>query len=481
MAEKSHIFIRVYLGLLAVAHYCSWWSALCLFLLSVNRKPEIAGGDVLTNRESVCAASHVRSSDERLQAALYYARDLHWALIPLGPDKRPNFALLPTDPKTGKRTWKPYAKKRAGIGEIQRWFREGPDTNIGVITGKVSGGLIIADFDAEPPEGLHMPVTPRVVTARGFHAYFHYKRRLAGFKTAWGEVLGDGQYAVLPPSFVKSKHCPDGHQYYWHEGLSPSDTEIALLPLTYLQLQDTPATDGQVDRESHHEAVHYTPEGSKKEICYFLASSDGVSYQGNELGRACSSDECLRVVCPKLGIPDRAFEQIGSGFRCVLPGHEEKHPSASLYRRADGIVVYRDWHSPVKDQWYYLPEVRASQAYRRATKLESFELAVWGLRLLWEAGMVTPARLPAHTVPTNLRPTVKKVYDGFLVLLGLRWLHTPGMAAPFAWRFASAWCGVGERQVGKAIPELLRLKLIRVAGSHGSGHRKVTLFLLGDP
>lgn len=164
-----------------------------------RRAPDVRG-DATNSTDGTLSRAEVSNFEARLQAALHYAKYFGWALIPLGPDKKQNFKLLPKDPSTGTVHWGPLAKNKAGVREIRRWFREDPNTMIGVIAGKASGGLVIVDFDTEPPPGLHVPLTPRVMTARGFHLYLRTNRPLKGYITEWGEVIGEDKYAVLPPS-----------------------------------------------------------------------------------------------------------------------------------------------------------------------------------------------------------------------------------------------------------------------------------------
>ena len=139
------------------------------------------------------------------------------------------------------------------------------------------------------------------------------------------------------------------------------------------------------------------------------------------------------------------------------------------------MAVYRDWHAPSGSQFLKLPELRAALAYGRVQRLRGPEFAVWALRLLVEAGLVPAAtvRLPELHGPQSA--SVSKVYAGFRLLLGCKWLHSAGEPTPYSWRFASAWCGVGERQAGLAMQVLMREGILRPAGRH----KRMTLFLPG--
>jgi hypothetical protein len=52
----------------------------------------------------------------------------------------------------------------------------------------------------------------------------------------------------------------------------------------------------------------------------------------------------IALVCAAvLGVPTA---RVGQGFFCILPGHEEAHPSASLHwDPKTGALQYRDWHT----------------------------------------------------------------------------------------------------------------------------------------
>jgi len=179
--------------------------------------------------------------------------------------------------------------------------------------------------------------------------------------------------------------------------------------------------------------------------------------------------------------------RIGRGFRCILPGHtdSDRAPSAAFswdvtstpHHKATGALVYRDFHrEPVEGDsrhhdsdpftWLTLPEVRASLAYGQARWLKDGETWVWQMRLLIEAGIVPPVPVKARPLPPGVRLTVYRLYEGFRLLLGCKWLLKPGESTTFAWRFAAAWCGLGERHIGEAMTWLLQRGCLRKVGAH---------------
>jgi hypothetical protein len=174
-----------------------------------------------------------------------------------------------------------------------------------------------------------------------------------------------------------------------------------------------------------------------------------------------------------LGVPTA---RVGQSFLCVLPGHEEAHPSASLHwDPKTGALQYCDWHARSGVDWYTLPDVRASLAFRQAIRLRGPSVATWQLRLLVEARILEPYPVSGRPLPPEVRPAVRKVYEGFLFLLGCKWWHTPQAPTTFSWRFAAAWCGLGASHVGEAMHWLLAQGFLRQVGTY----QRTALFVPG--
>jgi hypothetical protein len=176
---------------------------------------------------------------------------------------------------------------------------------------------------------------------------------------------------------------------------------------------------------------------------------------------------------------------IGRKFVCPMPGHPQDHKAASLYwdvhgKNATGMLKLRDWHYATGDYTYNQADLLASRNYGEAVQLEgAAEITTWQLRLLLASGVLLPYPVKAKSLPFGAPGHVKKVYSNFLDLFRCKWLHTPGEAAPFAWKFARAWCHMrSAAQVMDAMRWLLRHSYIRQAGSYQPKRgRKMTLFL----
>jgi len=133
-------------------------------------------------------------------ASAYLARG--WSPIPLVPrDKRP---LLP---------WEPYRRRRPTPTELAQWQARWPEANVGIVTGAVSGLLVL---DVDPAHGGaaslaaleatfgRLPDTLVVCTGGGGrHLYFAHPGRpvacAVGLRPGL-DVRGDGGYVVAPPS-----------------------------------------------------------------------------------------------------------------------------------------------------------------------------------------------------------------------------------------------------------------------------------------
>ena len=143
-------------------------------------------------------------SDSALSAALDYRRRGLSVVSIADGTKRPD------------RDWQPYQTRLATDAEIASWFAGCRRRGVAIITGQVSGGLVIRDYDdlhayrtwsTSYPDLASM--LPTVATKRGRHLYFTTAdtthRELAD-----GEYRGERHLTLAPPSWH-----PDGGQYTW--------------------------------------------------------------------------------------------------------------------------------------------------------------------------------------------------------------------------------------------------------------------------
>jgi len=121
-----------------------------------------------------------------------------WSVIPLWPKS-----------KQAIHQWTEYQRRLPTPEEIEKWWREEPEANIGVVTGAVSG-IIVGDVD--PRHGGSVETmqkdapSPFVVTTPGGGAHFYYRHpggRVQKGKPRPGiDRQSDGCYVVAAGSFV---------------------------------------------------------------------------------------------------------------------------------------------------------------------------------------------------------------------------------------------------------------------------------------
>jgi len=118
--------------------------------------------------------------------------------------------------KTSLVSWEQYQKHRAGSEQLDEWFGDGKPKNIGIISGSVSGNLVVLDFDRKEVwdewlknwnEDKHRSiyeVTPVVETGRGYHVYLRTKSPVRKTNANGIDIQGEGSYIVAPPSIHNS-------------------------------------------------------------------------------------------------------------------------------------------------------------------------------------------------------------------------------------------------------------------------------------
>lgn len=475
------------------------------------------------------AMGHTSASNPMLDAALAMC-SRGWALVPIAPGtKQPHGAVLRS--VYGHARITPLAQRRASAPEIRAWFDADPNCALGVIAGAPSGGIGFVDIDAPAAcpslvAALDSMGGPVIITHRGLRFVIRQREPIAARKiVASGQHVGEVitgyhatgrrvvQYVVVPPSVH-----PSGTPYRWER----PETAIPEVGETDIQqmlggggLHMTPADAGVADPDGsagaptsdlHTTSVpspsvdrsKYKRYTSTPNISCTCSSSSQTQNEGIPTGHG-DPALALASATPRSGVVsashllrdqrfnDAALRLLGldgcaaRAFRCVLPGHAEAHPSATLVVTDEGVVLYHDWHRRDGCEWLLLPAVYAAVVSGEVRPLRGPELAVWTLRMAIDAGVISPAPVDAPECPEDVDETTKRVYAGFIRLLQCKWLIEPGAPTVFSWRFAAAWCGVGrggaaQRRVQRAMAELLRRGLIRVAGQHG----RMALFVPGS-
>jgi len=145
--------------------------------------------------------------------------------------------------------WEVFQYRMASEDEVTGWFRRWPDANLSVVTGALSGVVVLdvdprhgGDESLSKLEALNgaLPQTVESVTGGGGrHIYFahpgHETRNRVGIEPGL-DLRGDGGTIVLPPSIH-----PGGNPYRWRPGHAPDEIELAPFP-SWLADQRHPAT-----------------------------------------------------------------------------------------------------------------------------------------------------------------------------------------------------------------------------------------------
>ena len=130
--------------------------------------------------------------------------------------------------------WLAWQTRRPSPEEVKTWQDQGLLNQVAIVCGAISG-IVVLDvddkevFDAWVSEKkLHMPASPTVRTAKGWHVYFKHpggKVKNAVKKIPGADLKADGGYVVAPPSIH-----PDGTAYEWVEFLGLDDVDLAEPP-----------------------------------------------------------------------------------------------------------------------------------------------------------------------------------------------------------------------------------------------------------
>jgi hypothetical protein len=164
--------------------------------------------------------------NETLEYALFYV-SYGLSVIPLKPGE-----------KTPLIKWEKYQEEPPSTAEVQKWF-DGSNNNIAIICGKVSGNLVVIDFDDAGvyEKFLHevesdaelkdiIGSTWLVKTGKGFHIYLRVDtdKPVKTGKLPKIDIKGEGGYVVAPPSLH-----PSGKHYEFVRFTRTTGHEISVI------------------------------------------------------------------------------------------------------------------------------------------------------------------------------------------------------------------------------------------------------------
>lgn len=210
------------------------------------------------------------------------------SVIPCYPDKK-----LP------RVKWKEYSDAPSTRPLVEQWWTEVPDSNIGVVTGKVSG-ITVIDCDSEESHNaftkLYTGSTACCKTPRGYHYWFRYNVGVGTTVRVHNvdiDIRNDRGFVVAPGS------VRDGIEYIWFEPFTGVEN-LDELPEEIVKLfavvrhepnmaSDTGEyfTQGRRDEDLFHVAYTMLKGGCKadmvKQTLYMIGSSANPPFPEEEI------------------------------------------------------------------------------------------------------------------------------------------------------------------------------------------------------
>lgn len=134
--------------------------------------------------------------------------------------------------------WRDLTQRHPSEKMVRAWFAQWPSMNIGIVTGPVSG-VVVLDVDRGGEESLEdkpIPMTPMCRTGGGGrHVFFRYppdaEIRNFAAKLPGLDLRAFGGYVVAAPSNHRSGNC-----YEWYDSMGLDDVDLAELPSWILEL-----------------------------------------------------------------------------------------------------------------------------------------------------------------------------------------------------------------------------------------------------
>ncbi|ACP38612.1 bifunctional DNA primase/polymerase [Saccharolobus islandicus] len=293
--------------------------------------------------------------DEILEHALFY-HTYGLSVIPLKPKEK-----IPIV------EWGEYQKERPSISEIEKWFKD-TDNNIAIVCGKVSGNLVVIDFDdteiyekflkeVEKDNELSESVnnTWLVETGKGYHIYLRVDndKPVRTAKLPKIDIKGEGGYVVAPPSIH-----PSGKRYEFvrfskttgHEIRVISEEQyqklLALLErITGVKVEEEVSGENRKFRELTSEKVlkiadiiaPIYKEGQRHNVIMYLSGwlyKANVSYE--------SAKKLVEFICDKFGdneCNDRLYTLDRTyGLKGNQPPEERLKTSSGLFELFKGSM-----------------------------------------------------------------------------------------------------------------------------------------------
>jgi hypothetical protein len=266
------------------------------------------------------------------------------------------------------------------------------------------------------------------------------------------DTRGIGGYVVAPDS--RGEHG----SYSWVPGCSPWERAIAPLPEWLPGLIRT-TSPSRKRRPGEREGASIP---SPNILGLGIPPSLSGFLSGDVLRGVVRDEQTSRYLASYIGVPD---VPVGAGFRCILRDDDE-HPSASLFRKSDDSLWYRDWTQTGGElEWLTLGEAYAAVISGTTAKLDGPSHATWLRRLLVDSRLAHPAPVPMRALPIVAPAALRRLHEGIRHLFACKWLGEPDAPSPLTRRFLSGWCGLSEMTIQKYLHKLVRDGYLVVDGT----------------
>lgn len=197
------------------------------------------------------------AENKTLEIALRYL-EKGWSVIPVKQDKTPYLGA-----------WKNYQERIPTKEEVVDWFCKIPNAGIGIITGRLSG-IVVLDLDPGCDETrleeFNLPRGMSVETPRGGkHLYFKHpgidvKSRTDLFgDNSHIDVRGDGGYVVAPPTLRE-----DGKDYKWINRID--EFLLGELPPKLIDIINNKPKADQITHTKEKSLFEGVPEGQRNDM-----------------------------------------------------------------------------------------------------------------------------------------------------------------------------------------------------------------------
>lgn len=262
------------------------------------------------------------------EAAVQYAKR-GWAVFPLKcqnktPAIKSGFKAAVADPV-----------------QVEAWWSSNPQSNIGIATGSLSGGLVVIDVDVDPDTGEdgmetlrlwekehgELPETVTAITGRGgYHLFYHTEHPVgcSANKELGIDVRADGGFVVASPSVH-----PNGNRYEWEN--HPDDFDVAEADQNVIELiEHVQASKKQGERFELPEEI---PSGERNDTLFKYASSlQSLGYDDGYISMAVETANKERCIPP---LPKSDLKTIVDSVTGRYEKGRRRSGKAKVYRKLD--------------------------------------------------------------------------------------------------------------------------------------------------